>query len=87
MGITMQKLEEIKQQYHGDLEMCKNKLYDMWLRQTTDPSWREIVGALEQIEENSLADKLRKTFLLPGTGKLIKFWLMPYLCCMHACRV
>lgn len=67
----MQKLEEIRQQYHGDLEMCKNKLYDMWLRQQTDPSWREIVDALEQIEENNIADKIRRMFMQQGTGNII----------------
>ena len=66
MGIPMQKLQEIRQQYHGNLEMCKNKLYDLWLRQTTEPSWRDIVSALEQIEENSLADRIRRLF--PQTG-------------------
>ena len=63
LGISMQKLQEIKQHHSGDLEMCKNRLYDTWLRLTTDPSWMEIVDALEQIEENSLADRIRRVFL------------------------
>jgi hypothetical protein len=66
LGITMQKLQDIKQQHQGDLEMCKNKLYDLWLRQTPDPSWRDVVSALEQVDENSLADKIRRIFMSSG---------------------
>ena len=62
LNITMQKLQEIKLQYNGDLDMCKNKLYDTWLRQNSNPSWREIVEALEQIEENNLARKIRNKY-------------------------
>lgn len=83
----MQKLEEIKQQFHGDIAMCKNKLYDTWLRQQTDPSWGEIVDALEQIEENNIADRIRRMFLPAG---IVASWyhsnVTVLLCCMYAER-
>lgn len=63
MGIPILRIEEIKLQYHGDLDMCKNKLYDIWLKQNTNPSWNEVVDALEKIEENYLADKIKKLFV------------------------
>ena len=67
LGIKMHKLEEIRLACHGDLEMCKNRLYDTWLRQNTNPSWKEVVDALEQMEEKNLADKIRRIFVNPTT--------------------
>lgn len=63
LGIKMNRLEAIKGEHHGDLEMCKNKLFDVWLRQTSNPSWRDVVNALESIQENNLADKIKQKFL------------------------
>lgn len=59
LGIKMHKLEEIKGKCQGDLEMCKNRLYDTWLRQNTDASWKEIVQALKLMEERNIADKIK----------------------------
>lgn len=63
LGIEMYKLKEIRDYCNGDLEMCKNRLYDLWLRQNTSPTWREVVNALELIEEKNLADRIRRLYL------------------------
>ena len=68
LGIQMARLQEIRQLCSGDLEMCKNRLYDLWLRQNTSPTWRDVVDALEQMEENSLADKIQCIYLHPFKG-------------------
>ena len=65
LGIPLHRIEEIKINCSGDLDKCKNKLYDVWLRLNTNPTWNEIVSALEQMEENYLADKIRQRFLQP----------------------
>lgn len=62
LGLQMHQLEKIRHDCQGDLEMCKNRLYDCWLRQNTNPTWRQVVEALEQMEENNLADKIKHLF-------------------------
>lgn len=66
LGLQMHQLEKIRQDCQGDLEMCKNRLFDLWLRQSVDPSWENVVMALEQMEENNLASKIRRMFLTEG---------------------
>ena len=58
----MHQLKKIQHDCQGNLEMCKNRLFDLWLRQCVEPSWRDVVEALEQMEENSLANKIRRLF-------------------------
>ncbi len=62
LGLDMCKMEEIKQRHNGNLEMCKNSVYDAWLRLHVDPSWSDVVNALEQMEENNLANKIRQRY-------------------------
>lgn len=72
MGVGLSKLQEIKQACNDDLEMCKVRLYDLWLRQNTNPSWKDIVDALEKMEENNLASKIKRS-LCHLRGESISF--------------
>ena len=62
LGLDLYKVEEIKQRYNGNLNMCKSSVYDAWLRLSADPSWRDVVQALEQMDENNLATKIKQRY-------------------------
>ena len=61
LGLEMHKLEEIKAKCGGDPVMCKNKMYDIWLRQNTEASWRDVVQALEKLGEMKIAQRVLQT--------------------------
>lgn len=65
LGFEMHKLDEIKARYNGDLVMCKNRLYDMWLRQNTQASWKDVIQALQNMGEMKVAQKIPQ-FQLEG---------------------
>ena len=68
LGIAVPKLDDIKNSSFNDVERCKIKLFDLWLRLNVSPSWRDIVKALEQMEENNLAEYIRQKYPMAFRG-------------------
>lgn len=68
LGIAVSRLDEIKANCFGDLEKCKIKLFDLWLRLNVNPSWRDIVKGLEQMEEYNLAEHIRQKYPMVFRG-------------------
>ena len=76
LGIEMHKLDEIKAMCGGDLVMCKNRMYDTWLRRCTNASWRDVLQALEKIGEMKVAQKILQTQLEGKVKSQVKFRLV-----------
>lgn len=71
LGLDLCKVEEIKQRHSGNPNMCKSSVYDTWLRLSVDPSWRDVVNVLEQMDENNLASKIKQRYSMYfSDGKL-----------------
>ena len=57
------KLDIIKEDHPSDTSMCCTKLFKYWLDVDTDASWNKLIAALEQIEQNALAENIRRNIL------------------------
>ena len=60
-GVERENIEKIQWNYH---EVCLQKLelFGTWLRIQPDASWKDVVLALENARENTLAEAVRRKF-------------------------
>ena len=56
------ELRKIELQYAGT-NRRRTETVDLWLRSTPNASWRDVVTALKEIEENTLAEKIRRKYI------------------------
>ena len=64
LRLDVTQLNQIEEQYfatHGH-GRCKTKMIELWLKKP-DASWYMLIKALKKIKEESLADRLTKTYL------------------------
>ena len=54
------KLDIIQENHRGDVERCCTEMFKHWLNVDTNPSWNKLIDALEQIEQNSVAEKMKE---------------------------
>ena len=53
-------LDIIQQNHLANNERCCTEMFKCWLDVDTEASWNKLINALEQIEQISLAEKIRK---------------------------
>ena len=73
LGVSTVSLREIEvqfAQYHGVLR-CKTELFDRWLRNDADASWKKLADCLELVGEGVKALYIRKKYC-PETIKPAK---------------
>ena len=68
LHVPRSKLNAIEAQYlHSQgTGRCKEEVLSAWLRGNPDASWKEIVNALNLIDEQTLAGRLSKKYLQPA---------------------
>ena len=57
------KLDIIRENHLADIRKCCIELFKYWLDVDTDASWNKLIAALEQIEQNALAENIRRNVL------------------------
>ena len=62
LGLQPYKLIQIERDHHGN-ERRKQKMLDLWLRRKPDAGWRDVVSALEEMEENRAAESIRRNYV------------------------
>ena len=70
LNIPRVKLLEIKNYFHHDPQTCKRKVFQCWLESTPQASYHQLVVALRNTADYSLAEELCKKYskrLLIGT--------------------
>lgn len=69
LGIDEEEMNIIEHDHKHSVMNALKATYNHWLHQITDPppSWWEIVNALQQIKENSLAKKIKEKYCEPNT--------------------
>ena len=70
LGLQAYELMQIERDHHGN-ERQKREMLDLWLRRKPDAGWRDVVSALEEMEENRVAESIRRNYVRgESTGRL-----------------
>ena len=70
LGLQTYELMQIERDHHGN-ERQKREMLDLWLRRKPDAGWRDVVSALEEMEENRVAESIRRNYVRgESTGRL-----------------
>ena len=62
LDVADSQLQAIKKNNQGNTEECKMDMFRAWLSNTINPSYSQLVEALEVIGEHTTAENLRKKF-------------------------
>ena len=62
------KLDIIQENHRGDIERCCTEMLKHWLNVDTKASWDKLIDALEKIEQNSLAEKIKEDIIKEDKG-------------------
>ena len=58
LGIPDNELDVIEQNYPRDTRMCQSKMFGVWLRNESAPTYVKMVKALVAVDKTSLAEEL-----------------------------
>ena len=62
LGIEDYQLRTIENTYyHG--ERCMTETLIFWLKSTTNPTWKDVAEALDQMDEHRVADEIRRKYI------------------------
>ena len=72
LGLKLSQLDRIKEEARFDVERCRVKVLDEWMRNTPRPSWNLIVDALKEMGEMETAVNIEQKYIHrePGRCKL-----------------
>ena len=62
LNIPREKLLLIESNFHHDPQTCKRKLFQCWLESTSEASYHQLLFALKNIGDDSLAEELCKKY-------------------------
>ena len=62
LGLQTYELIQIEHDHHGN-ERRKQEMLNLWLRRKPDAGWRDVVRALQQMEENRVAESIRQNYV------------------------
>ena len=62
LGLTQGEIREIERD-HQNTGRRRIVMFEKWLSKEENPSWKKMIAALKDMDENSLASKLRKKYL------------------------
>ena len=62
LGLSQGEIREIERD-HQNTGRRRIEMFEKWLSKEESPSWEKVIAALKDMDENSLASKLRKKYL------------------------
>ena len=85
LGIPISELRKIEAEYQRS-DRQKTETLDAWLRRTPSASWSDVVSALQQMGENTVAESVRQNYVGEVASKLMYIYKQPLLfsTCMHS---
>ena len=58
------KLDVIQANHHNKVEDCCDEMFQYWLKVDTEANWKKLIDALEHIQQNAIAAKIREDNLI-----------------------
>ena len=76
LGVKDYELEQIERSRSAEgCDGWKRETFSLWLRCKSSASWRDVVGALQQMGENTVAEKIELKYIM-GSGRASKLYAM-----------
>ena len=60
---NIEDLDKIAAEYPTDLDKCCTKMFYLWLRKQSSPSWNQLIEALRYVDLGALATKIERMLL------------------------
>ena len=84
LGIESDFLDVIRINNNGDINHCFVKLLTLWLKRADPPAtWLALIEALEGIDNDMVAERIRSTYILSGWyacfGQMRLLSFLPFL--------
>ena len=75
LGVPDYKLDEIQRNHSSS--RWKLETLKLWLQLRPNASWMNVVRALQRMEENTLAKRIRQKYMRRGSSKLLslQYWI------------
>ena len=65
LGVSYRLLKEVRSNYSVEgCGACRRETLALWLQRAPNASWRDVVGALRKMEEDSLAGRIEQKYIL-----------------------
>ena len=65
LGVHYRLLKEVRSNYSVDgCGACRRETLVLWLQRAPNASWRDVVGALRQMGENAVAQRIEQKYIL-----------------------
>ena len=65
LGVPYHLLKEIRSNYAIEgLGACRLEMLVLWLRRKSNASWQDVAGALRQMGENTVAERIEQKYIL-----------------------
>ena len=62
LGVEKHKIDIIERNRPGDVCQQKIDALEAWLKETPDACWKDVIDALYEMDENTLASDLKRKF-------------------------
>ena len=63
LDLKNHQLKTIEKNHRGDDERCRTEMLICWLDNTTTPTWEAVAEALDRMEQDRIADEIRKKYV------------------------
>ena len=57
---NVHELTTIEKNHHNDVKICCREMFDYWLQVDCNANWNQLITALDKINLNTLAQKIKK---------------------------
>ena len=62
MGVKKFENDKIERNHHGDIDRQKQEAFDKWLKMKPDACWKDVIDALYEVKDITLASNLEKKY-------------------------
>ncbi len=62
MGVKKFENDKIERNHRGDIDRQKQEAFDKWLKMKPDACWKDVIDALYEVKDITLASNLEKKY-------------------------